>query len=150
MEYGQLFGAYSGENIQIGVYRVDGIMYFSFRGERKVPKESPLKESTRVLSLRILSPVRRALFARGQKGLMRCHFTDQWMSATSAERRARGFGLFAGMCDEFPRPSPRFGRGERGRRSAVRAGYRVSLIFRAFRLLRPSVGEGVARRWWVS
>ena len=31
-------------------------MYFSFRGERKVPKESPRKERTQVLSLRILSP----------------------------------------------------------------------------------------------
>ena len=71
-------------------------MYFSFLGERKVPKESPLKESTQVLSLRILSPVLRALFAKGQKGPMRCHFTDRRKSATSAERRARGFSPFAG------------------------------------------------------
>ena len=47
-------------------------MYFSFRGERKVPKESPLKESTQVLSLRILSPVRRALLhpAKGPYALL--------------------------------------------------------------------------------
>ena len=44
-------------------------MYFSFRGERKVPKESPLKESTQVLSLRILSPVRRALLPGGKRAL---------------------------------------------------------------------------------
>ena len=44
-------------------------MYFSFRGERKVPKESSRKESTQVLSLRILSPVRRCLFAGGKKAL---------------------------------------------------------------------------------
>ena len=49
------------------------------------------------------------------------------------------------MCDKFPLSSPRFGRVERGRRSAVRAGHRVSPTFRAFRLLRPFVGEGVAR-----
>ena len=48
------------------------------------------------------------------------------------------------MCSESPRSSPRFERVPRGRRSAVRAGYRASSIFRAFRLLRPSVGEGVA------
>ena len=120
-------------------------MYFSFRGERKVPKESPLKESTQVLSLRILSPVWRALFAGGQKGFMRCHFTGRRRSATSAERRACGYGLFAGMHSEFPRPSPRFGRVPCGRRSAVRAGYRASSTFRAFRLLRPDQGEGVAR-----
>jgi len=72
-------------------------MYFSFRGERKVPKESPLKESTQVLSLRILSPVRRCLFAGGQKGFMRYDFTGRRQSATSAERRARGFPPFAGM-----------------------------------------------------
>ena len=62
-------------------------MYFSFRGERKVPKESPLKESTQVLSLRILSPVR----------YMCCYFTGRRRSATSAERRARGFSPFAGV-----------------------------------------------------
>ena len=140
MEYGQLFGAYSGENIQIGVYRGDGIMYFSFRGERKVPKESPLKESTQVLSLRILSPVR----------YMCCYFTGRRQSATSAERRARGTDLFAGMCEKFSLSSPRFRRFPRGRRSAVRAGYRVSPTFRAIRLLRHSDGEGVARRRRVS
>ena len=72
-------------------------MYFSFRGERKVPKESPLKESTQVLSLRILSPVLRCLFAGGQKGFMRYDITGRRQSATSAERRARGTDLFAGM-----------------------------------------------------
>jgi len=117
-------------------------MYFSFRGERKVPKESPRKERTQVLSLRILSPVRRCLFALRQKGFMRGYFTGRRMSATSAERRARGFGLFAGMCDEFPRPSPRFGRVPRGRRSAVRAGLLLSSTFRAIRLLRPAWAKG--------
>ena len=120
-------------------------MYFSFRGERKVPKESPLKESTQVLSLRILSPVRRALFAGGQKGFMRCHFTGRRRSATSAERRARGIGLFAGMRGKFPLSSPRFGRVPYGRRSAVRAGYRASSTFCAFRPLRHFDGEGVGR-----
>jgi len=55
------------EEGKIGVYRGDEIMYFSFRGERKVPKESPRKERTQVLSLRILSPVLRCLFAGGAK-----------------------------------------------------------------------------------
>ena len=81
-------------------------MYFSFRGERKVPKESPRKESTQVLSLRILSPVRRSFFALRQKRLMRCYFTDHRMSATSAERRARGFCLLAGTCNETSRSAP--------------------------------------------
>ena len=81
-------------------------MYFSFRGERKVPKESPLKESTQVLSLRILSPIRRSFFALRQKRLMRCHFTGSRMSATSAERRARGFRLLAGTCGETSRSAP--------------------------------------------
>jgi len=54
-----------GTKFQIWDYRGVGIVYFSFRGERKVPKESPLKESTQVLSLRILSPVR----------YMCCYFT---------------------------------------------------------------------------
>ena len=76
---------------------------------------------------------------------MRRHFTGRRRSATSAERRVRGFGLFAGMCDEFPRSSPRFGRVPRGRRSAVRAGHLISSTFRAFRPLRPDLGEGVAR-----
>ena len=71
-------------------------MYFSFRSERKVPKESPRKERTQVLSLRILSPVLRCLFAGGQKGLMRYDFTGRRQSATSAERRARGTDLLAG------------------------------------------------------
>ena len=83
--------------LQIGIYRGDEIMYFSFRGERKVPKESPHKERTQVLSLRILSPVRRYLFALRQKGFMRYDFTGRRMSATSAERRARGTDLFAGI-----------------------------------------------------
>ena len=48
------------------------------------------------------------------------------------------------MCNEFPLSSPRLGRAERGRRSAVRAGPLLSPTFRAFRLLRPFVGEGVA------
>ena len=136
--------------LQIGIYRGDEIMYFSFRGERKVPKESPRKERTRVLSLRILSPVRRCLFALRQKGLMRYDFTGCRMSATSAERRARGTDLFAGICEKFSLSSPRFGRFPRGRRSAVRAGYRVSSTFRAIRPLRHSDGEGVARRRWVA
>ena len=72
-------------------------MYFSFRGERKVPKESPRKERTQVLSLRILSPVLRCLFALRQKGFMRYNFTGCRQSATSAERRARGISPFAGM-----------------------------------------------------
>ena len=86
---------------KIAVYRGDGTMYFSFRGERKVPKESPRKERTRVLSLRILSPVRRCLFALRQKGFMRYDFTGRRQAATSAERRARGTDLFAGMCEKF-------------------------------------------------
>ena len=120
-------------------------MYLSFRGERKVPKETPRKESTQVLSLRILSPVRRCLFALRQKGFMRYDFTGCRQSATSAERRARGTDLFAGMCEKFSLSSPRFRRFPRGRRSAVRAGHWVSSTFRAIRLLRPFVGEGVAR-----
>ena len=76
-------------------------MYFSFRGERKVPKETPRKESTQVLSLRILSPVPRCLCAGGQKGLMRYDFTGRRQSATSAKRRARGTDLFAGMYEKF-------------------------------------------------
>ena len=106
-------------------------MYFSFRGERKVPKESPLKESTQVLSLRILSPVRRALLPGGKRAL--CAVTSQVDGCPQPRRSAElaGFPPIAGMCDEFPLSSPRFGRGERGRRSAVRAGYRVSTIFRA-------------------
>ena len=95
--------------LQIGIYRGDEIMYFSFRGERKVPKESPRKDRTQVLSLRILSPVLRCLFAGGQKGFMRGYFTGRRMSATSAERRARGTDLFAGMCKKFSLSSPRFG-----------------------------------------
>ena len=83
--------------LQIGVYRRDKTVYFSFLGERKVPKESPLKESTQVLSLRILSPVLRCPFCPSAKRLMRCHFTGSRMSATSAERRARGISPFAGM-----------------------------------------------------
>ena len=117
-------------------------MYFSFRGERKVPKESPRKESTQVLSLRILSPVRRCLFAGGQKGFMRYDFTGRRQSATSAERRARGTDSFAGTCEKFPLSSPRFRRFPRGRRSAVRAGHRVSSIFRAIRLLRHTWAKG--------
>ena len=117
-------------------------MYFSFRGERKVPKESPRKERAQVLSLRILSPVRRCLFAGGQKGFMRGYFTGRRQSATSAERRARGTDLFAGMCEKFSLSSPRFGRDPCGRRSAVRAGYRVSPTFRAIRLLRPTWAKG--------
>ena len=120
-------------------------MYFSFRGERKVPKESPRKERTQVLSLRILSPVLRCLFAGGQKGFMRYDITGRRQSATSAERRARGTDLFAGMCEKFSLSSPRFRRFPRGRRSAVRAGPLLSSTFRAIRLLRPFVGEGVAR-----
>ena len=43
------------------------------------------------------------------------------------------------------------GRVPRGRRSAVRAGFRVLATLRAIRLFRPSVGERVARiRWRVS
>ena len=137
-------------NIQIGVYRGDEIMYFSFRGERKVPKESPRKESTQVLSLRILSPIRRSFFALRQKRLMRCHFTGSRMSATSAERRARGTDPFAGMCEKFALSSPRFRRFPRGRRSAVRAGHRVSSIFRAIRLLRPTWAKGSCARRRVS
>ena len=91
MEYGQLFGAYSGENIQIGVYRGDGIMYFSFRGERKVPKESPLKESTQVLSLRILSPVRRALLPGGKRAL--CAVTSRVAGGPQPRRSAELAGL---------------------------------------------------------
>ena len=119
--------------------------YFSFRGERKVPKESPRKERTQVLSLRILSPVLRCLFALRQKGLMRYDFTGRRPSATSAERRARGTDLLAGICEKFSLSSPRFGRDPRGRRSAVRAGYRVSSTFRAIRLLCHTDGKGVAR-----
>ena len=70
-----------------------------------------------------------ALFALRQKGFTRCHFTDRRTSATSAERRARGTDLFAGMCGKFSLSSPRFRRFPRGRRSAVRAGYRVSPTF---------------------
>ena len=66
-------------------------MYFSFRGERKVPKESPLKESTRVLSLRILSPVRRALFAGGKKAL--CAVTSRVAGGPQPRRSAELAGL---------------------------------------------------------
>ena len=83
-------------------------MYFSLSVERKVPKETPRKERTQVLSLRILSPVLRCLFAGGQKALMRYDFTGRRMSATSAERRARGTDLLAGMCEKFSLSSPRF------------------------------------------
>ena len=76
---------------------------------------------------------------------MRCHFTDHRVSATSAERRARGFGLFAGTRDGFPLSSPRLGRGPRGRRSAVRAGYRVSSNLTRCQPPSPARGEGGGR-----
>ena len=61
-------------------------MYFSFRGERKVPKESPRKERTQVLSLRILSPVRRCLFAGGKKAL--CAMTSRVAGSPQPRRSA--------------------------------------------------------------
>ena len=61
-------------------------MYFSFRGERKVPKESPLKESTQVLSLRILSPVRRALLPEGKRAL--CAVTSRVAGSPQPRRSA--------------------------------------------------------------
>ena len=61
-------------------------MYFSFRGERKVPKESPLKESTQVLSLRILSPVGRALLPGGKKAL--CAMTSRAAGCPQPRRSA--------------------------------------------------------------
>ena len=91
MEYGQTRWAYSGANIQIWVCRGVGILYFSFRGERKVPKESPLKESTRVLSLRILSPVRRALLPGGKKAL--CAVTSRVAGGPQPRRSAELAGL---------------------------------------------------------
>ena len=66
-------------------------MYFSFLGERKVPKESPLKESTQVLSLRILSPVLRALFALRQKG--QCAVTSRLTVSPQPRRSAELAGL---------------------------------------------------------
>ena len=66
-------------------------MYFSFRGERKVPKESPLKESTQVLSLRILSPVRRAFLPGGKKAL--CAVTSQVDGGPQPRRSAELAGL---------------------------------------------------------
>jgi len=57
----------NGWRLQSCACRGDGTAYFSFLGERKVPKESPLKESTQVLSLRILSPVRRCPFCPSAK-----------------------------------------------------------------------------------
>ena len=66
-------------------------MYFSFRGERKVPKESPLKESTRVLSLRILSPVRRALLPGGKRAL--CAVTSRVAGGPQPRRSAELAGL---------------------------------------------------------
>ena len=61
-------------------------MYFSFRGERKVPKETPRKERTQVLSLRILSPVRRCLFAGGKKAL--CAGTSRVAGSPQPRRSA--------------------------------------------------------------
>ena len=79
---------------------------------------------------------------------MRCHFTDHRVSATSAERRARGFGLFAGTRDGFSRSSPRLGRVPRGRRSAVRAGCWASSTFARIQPPSPARGEG-GGRWTV-
>ena len=66
-------------------------MYFSFRGERKVPKESPLKESTQVLSLRILSPVRRALLPGGKRAL--CAISSRIAGSPQPRRSAELAGL---------------------------------------------------------
>jgi len=66
-------------------------MYFSFRGERKVPKESPLKESTQVLSLRILSPVRRALLPGGKRAL--CAVTSRVAGCPQPRRSAELAGF---------------------------------------------------------
>jgi len=76
-------------------------MYFSFRGERKVPKESPLKESTQVLSLRILSPVRRALLPGGKRAL--CAVTSQVDGCPQPRRSAElaGFPRSRGCASSF-------------------------------------------------
>ena len=66
-------------------------MYFSFLGERKVPKESPLKESTQVLSLRILSPVRRALLPEGKRAL--CAVTSRIAGSPQPRRSAELAGF---------------------------------------------------------